>query len=362
MPNLQYILRTSPCASNPLLSAFDNVLRRGLSKILNIDLNDSQWTQASLPVQMGGLGVRSACMLAPSAFLASAATTLSLQNAILPETLRDTEDTMVAFTLEIWKTLTPNAEPIDGIRHIQRAWDTPVAQSAYTHLQTRCDTPADTARLKAIAEPHAGDWLIAPPTTAIGLRMSDEAIRIAVGFRLGCITCKQHKCICGVMVNARGLHGLSCWKSGPRHTRHFQLNYLIWRAVKRAQIQGTNRSLSNRWKKAGWSYFNPLETWRASRMGCHRPRHICRISSCWDSIEHRSRSEHSSSKQNLEVQHTCNDTSFCSNLRRNRRTLEPWIIRIHRWTRQENFPNYTRFIGNNFFSKGCPYRCKGETN
>ena len=106
---------------------------------------------------MGALGVRSASMLAPSAFLASAAATLSLQNAILPETLRDTEDTMVAFTLKIWKTLTPNAEPIDDIRHIQRAWDTPVAQSAYTHLHTICDTPTDTARLKAIAAPHAGD-------------------------------------------------------------------------------------------------------------------------------------------------------------------------------------------------------------
>ena len=49
-------------------------------------------------------------------FLASTAVTLSLQNAILPETLIDTEDTMVALTFAIWKTLTPNAEPIDGIR------------------------------------------------------------------------------------------------------------------------------------------------------------------------------------------------------------------------------------------------------
>ena len=126
---------------------------------------------------MGGLEVRSASMLAPSVFLSSAAATLSLQNAILPETLRDTEDTMVAFTLEIWKTLTPNAEPIDEIRHIQRAWDTPVAESAYTHLQTICDTPADKARLKAVAAPHAGDWLNAPPITAFGLRLSDEAIQ-----------------------------------------------------------------------------------------------------------------------------------------------------------------------------------------
>ena len=150
---------------------------------------------------------------------------------------------MVAFTLAIWKTLTPNAEPIDGMKHIQRAWDTPVAQSAYTHLQTRCDTPADTARLKAVAAPHAGDWLKAPPITAIGLRLSDEAIRVAVGFRLGCITCQPQMCICGTMIDARELHGLSCRKSGPRHTRHSQLNDLIWRAVKIAQIPATKKPI-----------------------------------------------------------------------------------------------------------------------
>ena len=131
---------------------------------------------------------------------------------------------MVAFTFVIWKTLTPNAEPIDGIRHIRRAWNTSVAQSAYTHLQTRCDTPADTARLKAVAVPHAGDWLNAPPITTMGLRLSNEAIRVAVGFRLGCITCQPHICICGAMVDDCGLQGLSCRKSGPRHTIHSQLN------------------------------------------------------------------------------------------------------------------------------------------
>ena len=95
------------------------------------------------------------------------------------------------------------------------------------------------------------------------------------------------------------------------------------------------------------------------------------------SRERRSRIEQGSSKQNLQVLHTCHDTSFRSNLRGNRRTLDPWIIgiyrwtrqenfplrgnrrtldpwiiEIYRWTRQENFPNYTRTIGNtNSFPK-----------
>ena len=101
--------------------------------------------------------------------------------------------------------------------------------------------------------------------------------------------------------------------------------------------------------------------WKASRMGRDRPRHICRISSCWDSRERRSRSKQGSSKQNLEVQHTCHDTSFRSNLLGNRRTLEPWIIRIYRWTRQENFPNYTRTIRNTIsFPKAVHIAAEGK--
>jgi len=35
----------------------------GLSRILNVDLNDDDWLQASLPVNNGGLGIRSVTML-----------------------------------------------------------------------------------------------------------------------------------------------------------------------------------------------------------------------------------------------------------------------------------------------------------
>ena len=101
MPKLLYILRTFPCAGITLLSTFDNVLRSGLSKIINVDLNDSQWTQATLSVHIRGLGVRSACKLAPIAYLASAAATFSLQEAILPKPLRHTDDIAVSYALSV---------------------------------------------------------------------------------------------------------------------------------------------------------------------------------------------------------------------------------------------------------------------
>ena len=89
------------------------------------------------------------------------------------------------------------------------------------------NTQTDTARLRVAATPHAGDWPHAPSITAVGLRLSDEAIRIAVEFRLGSRTCQPHSCVCGAMVDAKGLHGLSCKRSAPSQIRHAQMNDII---------------------------------------------------------------------------------------------------------------------------------------
>src|ERR671911_202739 len=59
--------------------------------------------------------------------------------------------------------------------------------------QTSCFAFVDTyqqARFKAATAPHAGDWLFALPVSACGLRMDDEAVRMAVGLRLGTRTCE----------------------------------------------------------------------------------------------------------------------------------------------------------------------------
>ena len=42
IPKLLYLLRTSDCGDNPLLSEFDNTLRSGLTSILNVDLSENQ--------------------------------------------------------------------------------------------------------------------------------------------------------------------------------------------------------------------------------------------------------------------------------------------------------------------------------
>ena len=106
IPKMQYILRTSNCAGRPELTDFDEKLRSGLVDILNVELTDSQWSQASLPVRSVGLGFRSAATLAPSAFLASAVSTLEIQDAILAQTFHNPEDPEFGKAISTWQTVT----------------------------------------------------------------------------------------------------------------------------------------------------------------------------------------------------------------------------------------------------------------
>ena len=72
MPRLLYVLRTSPCFKLcEKLQGIDNYVRASLESICNVNLSESRDKQVFLPVKLGGMGIPSAVLTAPSAFLAS---------------------------------------------------------------------------------------------------------------------------------------------------------------------------------------------------------------------------------------------------------------------------------------------------
>jgi len=82
-PRVQHLMRCSLSVDNPALAHFDMLLRSAISHLINCDLTDEQWLQAPLPIKIGGLGMRQVSSLALPACLASAASTVSLQNTSL---------------------------------------------------------------------------------------------------------------------------------------------------------------------------------------------------------------------------------------------------------------------------------------
>ena len=121
----------------------------------------------------------------------------------------------------------------------QSSWDKSVVEATFTSLLASQTDDYHRARLIAVSAAHSGDWLHALPISACGLRLEDNAIRIAVGLRLGANICEPHQCICGSSVCARGSHGLSCKRSAGRLARHSYMNDIIYHALVRAGLPST---------------------------------------------------------------------------------------------------------------------------
>ena len=85
IPKMTHLLRSSPAyMQEDLLKEYDSEIRDSMSLITNIDFSDNAWTQASLPIQYGGLGIRKALDIALPCYISSALTAQSLVEAIIP--------------------------------------------------------------------------------------------------------------------------------------------------------------------------------------------------------------------------------------------------------------------------------------
>ena len=93
------------------------------------------------------------------------------------------------------------------------------------------------AYLLAVSCAESGAWLNALPIAPLGLRLSDDVVRVAVGLRLGVPICRPHLCAsCGANVDALGARGLSCRFSKGRHSRHSALNDIVKRTLESIKI------------------------------------------------------------------------------------------------------------------------------
>ena len=119
----------------------------------------------------------------------------------------------------------------------QKAWDGLRAASAAERMLEGADNDEERARLLSVSTNESGAWLRALPVTALGLRMDDNTVRVAVGLRLGTAVCGPHSCQhCGTAVDALGRHALSCRRSEGRHQRHTAVNDIIKRSLSAAHV------------------------------------------------------------------------------------------------------------------------------
>jgi hypothetical protein len=206
IPKMMYTLRTAPCFTSQTLLTIDKCIHDTLAAILNVNLEDNAWDQASLPISFGGLGIRKTVQLSVSAFAASATGASALINTIL-QNCNIKEDHVLQNAIATWKENTGDCD-IPNERCSQHVWDNEICNQHLKKVYSTMINDKDRARIKAVTTKEAGHWLNAYPIQKFGLKLDDNQILIAIAIRIGAKVCIAHKCIFGADVNQDGTHGL----------------------------------------------------------------------------------------------------------------------------------------------------------
>ena len=119
--------------------------------------------------------------LALPAFLASAASTLSLQVDIMAE-CPSSDNNFLQNYLSDWSIKFGNLP--DVLPGKQPFWDRPGVLEDKALVEASLHTAHHQALFLAATSQHRGDWLFALPIVLCGLKLDDEAVRVAVGLRL----------------------------------------------------------------------------------------------------------------------------------------------------------------------------------
>jgi len=148
-----HLLRSAPSVSHAALETFDSLLRDSVQRITNSNLSDIQCLQASLPVKDGGLGVRHVSSLSIPAFLASAASTLSIQADILAG-CASSDDTYFQEYMTLWSSSFGTIPDILPVK--QPFWDRPGIQVDRCLVESSLSSPLQHATFLAASAQHSG--------------------------------------------------------------------------------------------------------------------------------------------------------------------------------------------------------------
>ena len=211
-----------------------------IQKILNVKIDSVAWTQATLPLSHGGLGIRKASEVALPAFLSSAHGSMNFVRSLNPTRLRDDPIIHLESAVQSWSSNfgSNSADLIPTNKSAQSLWDKPLCDARLENLFGSFTSEEEIARLKAVSSKHASHWLESYPVENLALKLNNSCFRIACALRIGAPICLPHPCLCGKSrVDQFGRHGLSCEKAAlGRNARHNNANSLIQRALTSAEF------------------------------------------------------------------------------------------------------------------------------
>ena len=215
-------------------------MSESLSDLVGGSFTDWSMLKASLPISLGGLGVRRASVFASAAFIGSLDQSKELVSDILGYTpptsvhLAPTlEDLVMASGKDDWSSLEKVDVPLR-----QRALSRVVDQACFNRLVNNAPNIRAKALALSSAIPHAGDWLLVVPSTALGLHLHDQEFRLCLQYWLGVRMLEEGSIcpVCQVSTDGFGDHQVSCGGNGDRIYRHDSLRNALFSAAQSAAL------------------------------------------------------------------------------------------------------------------------------
>ena len=224
IPKLVYLFRCTPLWKFPnLLRQLDLDMKSALEKLINVQLDHTQWLQSTLPVNLGGLGIRSLLDISLPTFLSSIHGVNEFVSKFTFLRDNELEFTFASEALSRWTDINDNSMPSN--RRSQYDWD----QINSLRIASSLSFPNETElyRFQLLQNKMSGAWLNVVPSPNIGTLMNNDVFRTCVGLRLGAKVCHPFMCACGIWVDSTGRHSLHCKKNGGKFFRHADLNSIL---------------------------------------------------------------------------------------------------------------------------------------
>ena len=174
IPKLLNIFRTSVVfKKDKIFQEMHDNLKYTMESVMNISVGRDTWTQLKLPVKLGGFGLQSPIILAPSALIASFISCTSLATSLFNN--HSPSDSLLREAPSLWQSMAGETSITAAMtKRLQKQWTLPVSKNNLGLLIEQSATNLQKAWIQG-----AGDWLNALPSNPLGLWRQDDQFRVA---------------------------------------------------------------------------------------------------------------------------------------------------------------------------------------
>ena len=238
--------RTVPVdQSRDALAEWDKSMREALDAVVGMRQTDAQWEWSTLPVRLGGCGLRKAEEHREAAYMASRSMTKKDVERLVGMGHRIEDEFRLDLAVGWYNERVGVAEQVavaqvgEGVeqRKLSKAVDEAKREQLVGRARERGDL-AELARMRARGAPFAGAWMRAVPCEGLGLGIPSQAFRAHFRWCVGAPVYEtdSHCNHCNSILPREGNHAMECLGGSDRIGRHNAIRDILEGAGKEAGL------------------------------------------------------------------------------------------------------------------------------